>query len=64
MEMRRDQFEKLVLETTEVLPAKFLKFIENVDVVVEGWPTQVQLRLAGVSSGNDIFGMLRRGSSD
>ena len=57
MEMRRDQFEQIVLEAIEALPAKFLKFIENVDVVVEGWPTKVQLHLAGVSSGNDIFGM-------
>lgn len=38
--MKRSEFEKLVLEALEDLPAKFKHKIENVEIVIEEWPNQ------------------------
>lgn len=37
--MELEEFEKLVEEAVKNLPAKFKKAIDNVNVVVEDWPT-------------------------
>ena len=38
--MTKDEFEKLVIEASEDLPRFFKEKLDNVDVVVEEWPSQ------------------------
>lgn len=41
-------FEALVAEALDSLPAEFLKHLENVEVVVEDWPSDDDLAEAGL----------------
>ena len=42
--MEREKFEALVARAIENLPPEFRSKLENVDVVVEDWPTPAHLR--------------------
>jgi predicted Zn-dependent protease with MMP-like domain len=42
--MDRERFEALVTRAIDNLPPEFQRKLENVDVVVEDWPTPAQLR--------------------
>jgi predicted Zn-dependent protease with MMP-like domain len=42
--MQRERFEALVARAIDNLPPEFQHKLENVDVVVEDWPSPVQLR--------------------
>ena len=42
--MQREKFEALVARAIDSLPPEFQHKLENVDVVVEDWPTPKQLR--------------------
>jgi predicted Zn-dependent protease with MMP-like domain len=44
--MEREKFEGLVARAIDNLPLEFQRKLENVDVVVEEWPTPGQLRQA------------------
>ena len=44
--MQREAFEALVARAIDNLPPEFQRKLENVDVVVEDWPTPGQLRQA------------------
>jgi len=55
--MQRERFEVLVARTINNLPREFQRKLENVDVVVEDWPTPRQLRLARLSHPNQLLGL-------
>ena len=42
--MEREKFETLVVRAIENLPPEFRSKLENVDVVVDDWPTPRQLK--------------------
>ncbi|MGD2065455.1 MAG: metallopeptidase family protein [Dehalococcoidia bacterium] len=42
--MQREKFEALVAKAIDNLPPEFQRKLENVDIVVEDWPTRGQLR--------------------
>jgi predicted Zn-dependent protease with MMP-like domain len=42
--MQREKFEALVARAIDNLPPEFQRRLENVDIVVENWPTPYQLR--------------------
>jgi len=42
--MQREKFEALVAKVIDNLPPEFQHKLENVDIVVENWPTPRQLR--------------------
>ncbi|MFA5629318.1 MAG: metallopeptidase family protein [Dehalococcoidales bacterium] len=42
--MDRERFEQLVIKAIERLPKEFLELMDNVDVVVEDYPTAEQLK--------------------
>jgi len=44
--MQREKFETLVVRAVDSLPPEFQRKLENVDIVVEEWPTPGQLRQA------------------
>jgi len=54
--MERHLFEQLVAEALEALPDVFLERLDNVEVVVEDWPSQEIVRQVGVRSAADLLG--------
>ena len=57
-DMRRESFEDLVVRAVERLPAEFRASMENVDVVVESWPAQSQLKKLGIRHQGQLLGIL------
>jgi len=55
--MTREEFEALVAQALESLPEKFASKLDNVNVVVETWPTLDQLRESRVGTGMTLFGL-------
>lgn len=50
-------FQNLVEEALDSIPAKFVKLMENVAVVVSARPTPAQLRRAHVPQGSTLLGL-------
>ena len=55
--MDRDRFEWLVAESVQALPDEFIARLENIDVVVEDWPTGNQLARLGLKHGETLLGL-------
>ena len=55
--MRRETFEDLVIRAVERLPAEFRASLENVDVIVESWPSQRQLKKLGIRYQDQLLGL-------
>jgi len=55
--MDREGFKWLVAKAVESLPEEFRTKLENIDVVVEDWPTSGQLRKAGLRRGQTLLGL-------
>ena len=55
--MNLEEFEALVARALESLPQEFAKKLDNVDVVVEAWPSAQQLRQSRVGSGMTLYGL-------
>jgi predicted Zn-dependent protease with MMP-like domain len=54
--MERHLFEQFVAEALDNLPDVFLDKLDNVEVVVEDWPSQEVILQAGVHSAADLLG--------
>jgi len=57
LEVDREEFEGLVGRAIASLPLEFQRNLENVDIVVEEWPTQAQLRQARTRSPRQLLGL-------
>ena len=55
--MDRVKFEELVSAAIDDLPDEFVTKLENVDVVVQDWPTTDQLHWAGLKHGYMLLGL-------
>jgi len=55
--MDRATFEGLVSQALEELPEQFLNKLENVDLVVESWPSKQTLTSLGMRAGGLLFGL-------
>ena len=55
--MNREGFEWLVARAVDSLPEEFRTKLENIDVVVQDWPTQGQLNSAGLRRGHTLLGL-------
>ena len=55
--MRRRRFELLVVEALESLPPDIVGMMDNIDVVIEDWPSDDELQRAGVEPGHSMFGL-------
>jgi predicted Zn-dependent protease with MMP-like domain len=53
----REAFERLVAEALDALPQEFQERLDNVDLVVETWPTRLHLAQAGLRPGQTLFGL-------
>ena len=55
--MQREKFEALVARAIDNLPPEFQCKLENVDIVVENWPTPRQLRQVKQSHPSQLLGL-------
>ena len=55
--MRLGDFEELVSEALDGLPASILEMLENVSVVVQEFPTREQILANGLSGKYDLLGL-------
>ncbi len=55
--LSRAEFEKLVAQALDELPAYFQAKLSNVEVVIEPWPTREDLRISGVPTGQTLLGL-------
>lgn len=55
--MKREEFERLVAEALNSLPGEFLQTMENIEVVVEDWPSREDLEVAGLEA-RDRYALL------
>ena len=55
--MNRERFEWLVVRAVESLPEEFCDRLENIDVVVEDWPSDSQLTELGMGRGQTLLGL-------
>ena len=55
--MNKNRFEALVTKALEELPAEFQSKLENVDVLVEDWPSRRQVRDLGLRHGSQLLGL-------
>ena len=55
--MQKGRFEALVTRALDALPAEFRARLENVDVMVEDWPTPKQVREAGLRTRMQLLGL-------
>jgi len=55
--MEREKFETLVVRAIDNLPLEFRNKLENVDVVVEDWPTLGQLKKVKLSHPSQLLGL-------
>lgn len=55
--MNREQFERLVTKAIHDLPEEFVDSLDNVNVVVEDFPTRVQLRNSKIGHRYSLLGL-------
>ena len=55
--MRRREFESLVRRALERLPSEFLARMENVDVLVEDWPSDELMAESGLGPEDTLLGL-------
>lgn len=55
--MDREKFEELVRQGIEAIPQRFLKKLDNVDIVIEDEPTEEQMRELKLGKGAKLFGL-------
>jgi predicted Zn-dependent protease with MMP-like domain len=55
--MQKKRFEALVMGVLNALPAEFRSRLENVDVMVEDWPTPKQVGEARLGPGMQLLGL-------
>lgn len=57
--MTLKEFEELVATALDSMPDEFAKAMDNVEVVVEVWPTAEELAAGRVGTGSTLFGLYR-----
>jgi len=55
--MTKEEFEKLVNEGIRAIPKRFLKKLDNVDIVIEEEPTPSHLRKIKAQNNSIVFGL-------
>ncbi len=55
--MDREKFEQLVREGIEAIPSRFLKKLDNVDIIIEDEPTEEQMKKLKLGKGAKLFGL-------
>jgi len=53
----RTEFEQLVAQALDDLPIEFRQAMRNIEVLIEAWPTQNDLRTTGLAQGQTLLGL-------
>jgi predicted Zn-dependent protease with MMP-like domain len=56
-DMERQRFEAIVFRAIEALPSEFRSKLENVDIIVEDWPSPNQIRRLGLRYKAQLLGL-------
>jgi predicted Zn-dependent protease with MMP-like domain len=57
MRLRRRRFEALVRQALATLPPDLRQVLDNVAIVVEDWPSEAEMVLAGLGPDETLFGL-------
>ena len=57
MRVSPDRFERLVAEAIDSLPMPFAERLQNVEIVIEAWPSRRQLRDTRTPGGHTLLGL-------
>jgi len=57
MGMSDQAFKKLVSEALELLPAEFRPYLENVEIILEDWPSEELLESLGIPEDEGLYGL-------
>jgi predicted Zn-dependent protease with MMP-like domain len=52
-----EKFEKMVFQVLEQLPQRLKAYLDNVDIVIQDWPTPEQIGKAGVKDRYSLLGL-------
>jgi predicted Zn-dependent protease with MMP-like domain len=55
--VNRLRFERLVAQALDDLPPEFQEKMENVEVVIEAWPSREEVRRMGLPAGETLLGL-------
>lgn len=55
--MLKSTFQNIVLKAVESLPKEFKEHLSNIDIVIEDWPTRLQLRKLQLSNKFELLGL-------
>ena len=55
--MQPEKFEELVMMVISELPSEFQELLDNVDIIVEEWPTAQQLKSVGLKKRQELLGL-------
>lgn len=55
--MEQRKFDSIVLQVIEALPEEFQEKLENVDIIVEDWPSAEQLRRLKLRHRSELLGL-------
>lgn len=55
--MNLEHFENLVDEAIDSIPEPLFRYMKNVEILVEEWPTQAQRRSVEIGEGNLLLGL-------
>ncbi len=55
----REEFEAIVSEVLKSMPVEFARQLDNVEFVVEAWPSQNDLQSVGAGTGVILYGLYR-----
>ena len=57
MVLSRQEFRRLVSQAIASLPPQVIERLQNVEVVVNDWPTREELTMAGIEPPETLFGL-------
>ncbi len=55
--MLAEKFNGIVMEVISSLPAEFKELLDNVDILIEDWPSREQLSSVGLKNKYDLLGL-------
>ena len=58
-QLPREEFETLIIEALADLPVYFQEQLQNIEVLVDSWPANTDLRSVGLGRGHLLLGLYR-----
>lgn len=55
--MLKARFEEIVIKVILSMPEEFKELLDNVDIIVEDWPSSRQLKSLGLKNRSDLLGL-------